>query len=166
VTVTANEPKVDLQLTCAAPALPDSRHLSAWLALACDAIGRDRCIEVSIRIVDEEESRRLNREFRSKDRPTNVLSFPSGLENLAGLPADDARFLGDLVICAPVVAEEAAAQGKAAQAHWQHLVLHGFLHLNGYDHETDEQAHLMEGIETRLMVAQGLPDPYNDPISN
>ena len=108
-----------------------------------------------VRAVDEAEGRRLNHEFRGRDRATNVLSFP--FEPPPGVALDH---LGDLVICAPVVAREASAQGKPAAAHWAHMVVHGMLHLQGYDHETDEQAADMEGRETRILTALGFAAPY------
>lgn len=157
-----SEPAIDLQVACEAPDLPDRAELVRWIAGANDAIGGVRQIEIAIRIVDESESQALNRQFRERDKSTNVLSFPADMESIPGLPPEASIYLGDLVLCAPVVAREAREQGKAASTHWLHLVLHGFLHLNGFDHETAEDAAEMEGLETRLMKAAGLPDPYKD----
>lgn len=107
--------------------------------------------EVTLRIVDAEEARMLNRDYRGKDVATNVLSFPySPLPEMAG----------DLVLCLPVVLTEAEAQGKTAEAHFAHLVVHGMLHLQGYDHEQDDQAILMEAKEREILAQLGYPDPY------
>ncbi|HEY6640633.1 rRNA maturation RNase YbeY [Povalibacter sp.] len=118
-------------------------------------------ISITIRIVGAAESRRLNRLWRGKDKPTNVLSFPSGLAD-AGQPAasDDSLPLGDLVICAPVVAREAREQVKSPQSHWAHMVIHGVLHLLGYDHEIEGEAELMEEREMNLLATFGYPNPY------
>ena len=105
--------------------------------------------ELTIRIVGEAESRTLNRDYRGKDKPTNVLSF-----------AGEGEVLGDLVICAPVVAREASEQNKTRRAHWAHMVVHGCLHLRGYDHERDSDAQRMEARETRILRSLGFDDPY------
>jgi probable rRNA maturation factor len=118
--------------------------------------------EVSVRIVDEDEMRNLNRRYRGKDRSTNVLAFPAALDELPGLPAGDASLLGDLVICAPVVVREAEQQGKAAADHWAHLLVHGFLHLVGFDHQSEDEAAAMEALEIRILADQGLGNPYED----
>jgi probable rRNA maturation factor len=111
---------------------------------------------LTIRLVDDEESRALNATYRHKDSPTNVLSFPADLPEEIDLP-----LLGDIVICAPLVEREAAEQGKSRRAHWAHLTLHGILHLLGHDHRDDREALEMESIETRAMQALGFPDPYS-----
>ena len=112
--------------------------------------------ELTIRLVDEAEGRELNRTWRQKDYATNVLSFP------ADVPDEflDIPLLGDLVICVPVVAREAAEQGKPLMAHWAHLVIHGCLHLLGYDHIEDTEAEEMEDLERQLLAELGHPDPY------
>ncbi len=112
-------------------------------------------IELVIRLVDEAESQRLNLSYRGKESPTNVLSFP-----FEAPPEVPSRLLGDLVICAPVVAREARQQGKSAQAHWAHMVIHGLLHLLGYDHQQDAQAQQMESRERELLRQLHFPDPY------
>lgn len=114
--------------------------------------------EVSVRLVDTGEIQALNRDYRDMDKVTNVLSFPAG--EIAGLPDDTARALGDIVVCAAVVSEEAARQGKITAHHWAHLLVHGTLHLLGYDHETDPEAFEMERLETSILVSNGLADPY------
>lgn len=110
--------------------------------------------DMTIRIVDADESQALNRSYRNKDRPTNVLSFPA--ESLAG-----ETLLGDLVICAPVVQSEANAQSKSTRAHWAHMVVHGTLHLLGMDHQTDTEAEQMEQKERELLADLGFVDPYS-----
>lgn len=114
--------------------------------------------ELSVRLVDKEEMRALNRDYRNKDKPTNVLSFPAGA--MRGLPAEAGRVLGDIVICAPLVGDEAARQGKALGDHWAHMLVHGTLHLLGYDHDSDTEAVEMEALETQILTSNGLKDPY------
>ncbi len=144
--------RAELQEVSGAAGVPDEATLQRWL---------DRCFAdqpeqtVLVRIVTPEESRQLNRDYRGKDRPTNVLSFP--FEVPAGIPSDH---LGDLVICADVVAREAAEQGKAPPDHWAHMLIHGVLHLLGYDHIDSAEAQEMEAIEVRLLAKLGIPDPY------
>ena len=110
---------------------------------------------VAVRIIGEAESRALNAQYRRKDAPTNVLSFPAELPK--GVPLQE---FGDLAICASVVAREAAEQGKPAEAHWAHMVVHGCLHLLGFDHEREESAAVMEPLETKILADLGYPDPY------
>lgn len=147
--------ELDLQLATTAQELPSETQLRQWCELALRQ--RTAPSELTIRIVDEAEGRELNHTWRGKDYPTNVLSFPADIpEGLLDIP-----LLGDLVICAPVVAREAAEQGKTASAHWAHLVIHGCLHLLGYDHLDDEEAEEMEGLERQLLAELGYPDPYD-----
>ena len=122
--------------------------------------------DITLRIVDEDEIRTLNRDYRDKDKPTNVLSFP--FEMPEGLPEDAMEpLLGDIILCAPVVRREAAEQNKTLQAHWAHMVTHGVLHLLGYDHIDDEDAQIMEAMEIRALNEQGFADPYNiEPHTN
>lgn len=107
--------------------------------------------EVNIRIVDEDEGRMLNLTYRGKDYPTNVLTFPL---------IDEPHLMGDIVICAPIVAKEAAEQNKPLEAHFAHLTVHGTLHLHGYDHISEKQAHLMESIEVTTLQELGYPNSY------
>ncbi len=139
-------------------AAPDDAHLRAWARRAL-ALGA-RQGEVVLRLVDPEESRALNLTYRGKDRPTNVLSFPAadGAELPPELRAE--MPLGDLLVCAAVVNAEAVAQGKAPEAHWAHIVMHGCLHLLGYDHESETEAQEMEGLERRLLAELNFSDPY------
>nr|WP_321529407.1 rRNA maturation RNase YbeY [Sedimenticola selenatireducens] len=128
-------------------------QFQSWAEAALN--GRLDQAELVVRIVDREESRQLNREYRGKDKPTNVLSFP--FEAPAVVESD---LLGDLVICAPVVTEEALAQDKLPQAHWAHLLVHGVLHLLGFDHINEQEAEVMEGLEVEILESLGFPDPY------
>nr|WP_207161099.1 rRNA maturation RNase YbeY [Halorhodospira halophila] len=137
---------------------PEAERVQAWLEPVFEAHGRGG--ELTVRIVDEDESRALNRDYRGRDKPTNVLSFPCELP--PGLPAEAAQILGDLVVCAPVVAREAAEQGKPEADHWAHMLVHGALHLLGYDHEDPAQAERMEAEERRILAALGVPDPYQE----
>ena len=135
---------------------PSTDEFQSWAELAMQ---KDQDAQLSIRVVDLEESRSLNRDYRGKDKPTNVLSFPMDMpEAMAeelGLP-----ILGDLVICAPVVEREAKEQNKTSRAHWAHMVIHGMLHLQGYDHISDEQAEQMEDLEIKLLQQIGINNPY------
>ena len=136
----------------AAPAwVPPDDALRRWAEAAAGGAGG----ELAVRIVDEAESRELNRTYRGKDRPTNVLSFP-----MPAPPGVPVQSLGDLVICAPLVAREAQEQGKSLEAHWAHLVVHGVLHLLGHDHERPEAAEAMEALEVRILAGLGYPNPY------
>lgn len=145
--------ELDLQRASATPG-PSDAEFRRWCELALRQRSADS--EMTIRLVDETEGRELNLTYRHKDYATNVLSFP------ADVPDDllDILLLGDLVICVPVVEREAAEQGKALDAHWAHLVMHGCLHLLGYDHIDDDEAEEMEALERELLAELGHPDPY------
>ncbi len=145
---------VDVQLADAAAQPPSRQALVRW-AKAAWRSDEDR--EVVVRVTGEAESRQLNHAYRGKDRATNVLSFP-----FEAPPGMDIRHIGDLVICAPVVAREASEQRKPLEAHWAHMVVHGMLHLQGYDHETEADADEMEALETDILVGLGYPAPYAD----
>ncbi|ODS63521.1 MAG: rRNA maturation RNase YbeY [Arenimonas sp. SCN 70-307] len=133
--------------------LPAATSFRKWAAAA--ARGRIRKADLAIRLVDEKEGRALNHHYRGKDYATNVLSFPADLPDGVDLP-----LLGDLVICAPVVAREAREQGKDLAAHYAHLTVHGVLHLLGLDHEDEREAEAMEQLEREILAGLGLPDPY------
>ncbi|HEY3645687.1 MAG TPA: rRNA maturation RNase YbeY [Gammaproteobacteria bacterium] len=144
---------VDLEDVSGAQDVPTAVQFQRWAEAAF--AGRREAAELSIRVVDEQEGAALNARYRGKDYATNVLSFPAELPSGVPLP-----MVGDLVICATVVAREAREQGKSAEAHWAHLTVHGCLHLIGYDHEDDKQAGLMEPLETAILAGLGFPDPY------
>ena len=139
--------------------IPAAASFRKWVAAAL--AGRIREVDLAIRIVDSEEGRALNRHYRGKDYATNVLSFPAELPE--GLPKG-VKFplLGDLVICAPVVAREADAQGKPRNAHYAHLTIHGCLHLLGMDHLDPREAEAMEQLERDILAGLGVPDPYQN----
>jgi probable rRNA maturation factor len=132
--------------------IPAAASLREWANKALGRIAGD----ITLRIVDEAESHELNQRYRGKDKSTNVLSFPYDGDML------DVPVLGDIVICAPVVQREADQQGKDPRAHWAHMVVHGCLHLLGYDHVQESEAEVMEAKERRILAELGFPDPYED----
>lgn len=153
---------VDIQVASTATDIPEHSLFTSWAsstleqAYTGDKIdNNDHDIELSIRIVDREESQTLNREYRQKDKPTNVLSFPADIPDVV-----ETTLLGDLVICAPVVSKEAIEQEKSLLAHWAHMVIHGTLHLVGYDHIEDDEAEKMEALEIQILSSFDLPSPY------
>jgi probable rRNA maturation factor len=135
--------------------VPAAASFRAWVEAALRGAKRRKATELSIRIVDTKEGRTLNREYRNKDYATNVLSFPVELPPGVTLP-----LIGDLAICAPVVAREAKEQGKNPRDHWAHMTVHGVLHLLGYDHMEEAEAEAMEALETRILAGLGIADPY------
>jgi probable rRNA maturation factor len=146
--------EVDVQYAAEdAAGLPPSRAIESWVAAALARRGTGA--QLAVRIVGEAEGRALNERYRGRMGPTNVLSFP--FENPDQLQPP---LLGDIVLCAPVVQREAAAQGTAPEEHWAHLVVHGVLHLLGYDHEEEGEAAAMEGLEADILATLGFPDPY------
>ena len=147
---------LDLQLACADTAnLPSEADFQRWLDAAVLPFQEEA--EVTIRLVDEAESNQVNLTYRGKDKPTNVLSFPFECPPGVELP-----LLGDLIICRQVVEREASEQNKPLLAHWAHMVVHGSLHLLGYDHIDDEEAEEMEALEVEFMQALGYDNPYQD----
>jgi len=140
------ELNLNIQYASDALHLPTRAQFRKWVkaALRVDT-------EVTIRIVDAEEGRELNSMYRGKDYATNVLTFPL---------TEEPHLMGDIIICAPVVEAEAKSQNKTLEAHYAHLTVHGILHLHGYDHETEPQAELMEGLETAIVTKLGYPSPY------
>ena len=144
---------LDLQLATTAADAPTQAQFQQWLDAAVLPFQAEA--EVTIRVVDEAESQQLNFDYREKDKPTNVLSFP-----FQQPPGMELPLLGDLVICAQVVAKEAAEQGKPLAAHWAHMVVHGCLHLLGFDHINDADAEEMEAEEILILQSLGLPNPY------
>ena len=144
---------VALQCVTEAMSVPSLQDFQQWLDRSFPDVDD---LSVLIRVVDASESQQLNRDYRSKDKPTNVLSFP--FEVPAGVPN---THLGDLVICAEVVNREALEQGKSPRAHWAHISIHGVLHLMGFDHLDPADAEEMEAIEVRLLKQLGISDPYH-----
>lgn len=148
--------ELDLQVATQAADLPSEAQFRSW----CEAALRQRTAdsELTIRLVDEAEGLELNHTYRQRDYATNVLSFPADVpDGMLDIP-----LLGDLVICVPVLEREALEQEKTPEAHWAHLVIHGCLHLLGYDHIDDAEAEEMEALERTLLAELGHPDPYAD----
>jgi len=147
---------LDLQNASTSHRVPAEEDFARWAEAALD--GRRERAELTIRVVDEEEGAALNRRYRGRPSATNVLSFP--FEPPPGVEGLD--LIGDLIICAPVVDREAAEQGKTLAAHWAHMVVHGVLHLIGFDHHDEVQAAEMEDLETLTLRGLGFPPPYED----
>lgn len=145
---------IDLQLASEnTEGLPSEEQILQWATAAVQPESDN--VEMTVRIVDEAESHELNLTYRGKDRPTNVLSFTFECPDEVELP-----LLGDLVICRQVVEREAIEQEKPLMAHWAHMIVHGSLHLLGYDHIEDDEAEEMESLETEIMQGLGFADPY------
>jgi probable rRNA maturation factor len=153
---------VDLQVASTSPDVPDEQQLHDWAKSALLAASGSTAgsFELSVRLVDEDEGRKLNLQYRQQDNSTNVLSFP--FDSPAGLPENTVTTLGDLVVCVPVVEREAGEQNKAAVDHWAHMVIHGTLHLLGYDHESEAQATAMEALEINILRDFGIENPYRE----
>ena len=151
---------VDIQVASTAVSVPDEADMQSWVQDVISELAITKECEVSIRIVDEEEGRDLNNQYRDKDSATNVLSFPADNEAIRNLPPDHPCSLGDIVICGPIVEREAADQHKEIESHWAHLLVHGTLHLLGHDHEVDAEAREMEALETRILGKRGVANPY------
>ena len=148
---------LEVQQVSKSVGIPDDNQFELWADAAL--VTKRHRSSLVIRIVDETEAQRINREYRNKDYATNVLSFPAELPD--GLPEDIKQSqLGDLLICAPVVAREASEQDIAEVDHWAHLVVHGVLHLLGYDHEKPNEAEMMESLEIKILTQLGVGDPY------
>ena len=144
---------IDLQNASNNNHIPKLQQIQQWIKIALT----DCCpeAELTIRVVEKEESAALNQQYRHREGPTNILSFPFESEEILDIP-----LLGDLIICAPLLEEEAAAQGKTIEAHWAHLVIHGTLHLLGYDHQNEADALQMETKEIEFLNQLGYPNPY------
>lgn len=148
---------MDLQLVCTnTDGLPSEADFQRWVDGVIPSFQQEA--ELTIRLVDEAESHELNMTYRGKDRPTNVLSFPFECPP----EIDDFPLLGDLVICRQVVEKEATEQKKTVEEHWAHMVVHGCLHLLGYDHIEDDEAEEMEALEVELLAAMNYANPYQD----
>jgi len=157
---------VDIQVASDAKSIPDDTTIRDWVVTAVAAGGGSSksTLEVSVRVVDEAEMQALNFEYRNRDASTNVLSFPA--EPIDALPADVPASLGDIVVCAPVVERQAREQGKSIDAHWGHMLVHGTLHLLGFDHIIPSDAAAMEALELRILSQRGIADPYTlEPVS-
>lgn len=151
--------KLDYQNATTEQQIPSEKQCFDWL---CQFLPEFQEVsELTIRIVDEQESQQLNLQYRGKDKPTNVLSFPSEVPEFI---TEEMEFplLGDLIVCAQVVNREFEQQNKTFEAHWAHMLLHGSLHLLGYDHIEDDEAEEMESLEQEILQKMGFPNPYND----
>ncbi len=149
--------KIEIQRVYESATVPDSKTLITWADNVLSACKGDG--EIVIRVVDQNESAELNHRFRKRQGATNVLSFC--YEPLAGIPSN---CIGDLVVCAPIVEQEAQQQNKSTHAHWAHMVVHGVLHLLGFDHVEENQADAMEAKEMKLLADLGFPNPYREII--
>ena len=145
--------QVDIQKATNEP-VPEEEDIRRWIRAAL--VDRHEDTEITVRLVGHDEMAQLNQTYRGKTGATNVLSFPADLPAELALP-----LLGDIVICAPLVAREAAAQQKPDDAHWAHLTVHGTLHLLGYDHIEEKEAAIMEARETKILAALSYPCPYS-----
>lgn len=152
---------VDIQQISHHPGTPDYATLQHWVDETLSSYLDNA--ELCIRIVDKDESQQLNAHYRGIDRPTNVLSFPYKLPPAVRL---DAPLLGDLVLCASIIAQEAQLRQKTIEAHWAHMVVHGLLHLLGYDHQSDVEASIMEEKEIEILEKLGAPHPYQEDDSD
>jgi probable rRNA maturation factor len=149
---------VEIQNACKDDDIPADEQISAWVSRALQAVDRATGVELTVRVVAIDEMRELNLGYRQKDKPTNVLSFPAGA--IEGLPAEAGLPLGDIVVCAAVVRTEADSQGKSLADHWAHMIVHGTLHLLGFDHEDDGEAVEMEALEKDILASHGVANPY------
>jgi probable rRNA maturation factor len=146
---------IDLDLQIATEeAVPSEDLFEQWVAAAL--AHRKDDTELTVRVVDAEESHGLNYQYRGKDSPTNVLSFPFETLDHVNLP-----LIGDVVICAPIVIKEAEEQEKSVESHWAHLTIHGILHLLGYDHVEQDDAEAMESMEIKILQKMGYSNPYH-----
>ncbi|EGW21888.1 rRNA maturation RNase YbeY [Methylobacter tundripaludum] len=146
---------IEIQAVFESAGQPDQQQIQLWVDTALDDYGQDT--EIVVRIVDEQESAELNEQYRHKSGPTNILSFPVDVPE--GIELD---LLGDLVICAPVVEKEALEQDKLLAHHWAHIIVHGVLHLLGYDHIDDDEAELMENKEIAILNKLHINNPYTE----
>jgi len=151
--------ELEIQRATTSTSTPADERFQHWINMVPGKLNHKS--QLSIRLVDEPEARRFNRDYRNSDYATNVLSFPADLPE--GLPSEVRQSqLGDLLICAPVVAREAVERKRSEADHWAHLTIHGVLHLLGYDHEQDAEAAIMESLEIEILRELGISDPYRD----
>ncbi|NRA55724.1 MAG: rRNA maturation RNase YbeY [Gammaproteobacteria bacterium] len=148
---------LDLQIACDEQSLPSQQDFELWLQAVLSTVKPDA--EVTIRLVEPSESQELNHQYRGKDRPTNVLSF-----EFEAPPMLELDLLGDLIICKQIIEKEAIEQEKPLLNHWAHMVVHGTLHLLGYDHIDDDQAIEMESLEKEILANLAIDDPYRDDL--
>ena len=151
---------LDLQNAVDSKELPESKKIALWIETTLTAAKAEfENPEMTIRVVSSEESQQLNSEYRNKEKPTNVLSFPFEAPEM--IPVEDlGEFLGDLVICEKIVQQEAKEQKKSLESHWAHMVVHGVFHLLGFDHIDDQEAEEMEGLEVIVLSELGFDNPY------
>lgn len=157
---------LDLQLATDCTDIPKEQDIQLWLDTLFSHLQVDNK-ETTVRIVDESEIQQLNQQYRGKNKPTNVLSFPFEMPELTVLDDEDideslSQFLGDIVICAQVVSHESKQQNKQQNHHWAHMTIHGALHLLGYDHIEEQDAQEMEGIEIAILQKLAIDDPYQN----
>jgi len=155
---TAVEIDYQVESTCSQAAyMPDEQQVNSWLRCVLESVGYEKPAQLSVCIVGRQEITALNSQYRKKNKATNVLSFP-----YEPLPGVDIPLLGDVVICAEVVNDEAREQGKNTEQHWAHMIVHGALHLLGYDHINDKDAQHMEAMEIRILSQLGFSNPYGE----
>ena len=148
---------IDVQNILGSPEIPDTAKLSAWLNHAARSMNYNDDKEIVVRFVADSESATLNQQYRNKSGATNVLSFPSTVPDVVA-----SNLLGDLVIAVQLLEREAKEQGKSSEQHFAHLVIHGFLHLIGYDHQTDSEALVMEQKEIDILAELNFPNPWRE----
>lgn len=146
---------IDIQRACSLKSIPSDEKFQHWSEATIK--GRTTATELNIRIVEEHEITALNSQYRGKKKSTNILSFPFNAVTPEPMP-----ILGDIVICAPLVFREAQEQSKSIESHWAHLVVHGILHLLGYDHDRDNDAKIMETLESEILTKMNYPEPYEN----
>lgn len=151
---------IELQNIVNSREIPSEIKFQLWVDCALGIVGSEmQQPEVTIRVVSKEESRQLNSEYRQKDKPTNILSFPFEIPEM--IPAEEfSEYLGDLVVCEDVLNLEASQQNKTLEAHWAHLVVHGILHLLSFDHIEENEAEEMESLEIKILAELGISNPY------
>jgi len=150
---------LDVQIATESHLIPSEEQLQRWVDAALPASDQDS--EIVIRIIDEQESAELNHRYRHKTGPTNILSFPAELPDEV-----DLNLLGDLLVCAPVLEQEAKQQQKKLFDHWAHIIIHGVLHLTGHDHISDHEAEIMENLEIDILKHLNIANPYIEAIKS
>ena len=151
---------ITLQIIDTQAWVPEKALIQQWITTSLQ--GRMKSAELCIRIVDKKEITALNRDYRHQNKPTNVLAFNYTDGEPIHIPDTDIPYLGDIVICAAILSEEAIEQSKTPTAHWAHLCIHGLLHLLGYDHMNAQEAHTMESLEIKLLQQLNFPNPYEE----